>query len=195
MRDSEQLPSDAEEARRMLDNCDRMIADVNRRRLSRWKEEAGSALADMLVSEDGAGRYLQDHDPTLRRIAVKVLSLHWKNKPGGQFTAVIEGMALGDSDGGVREVALLALGACYRGTDDVRIGRLLARVVRNDAALSLLRRAAYAALHFLRGMKTPLPPPGVGPDALFRIPENVDWSFVDSFLTESYLGPGTLDNP
>ena len=79
-------------------------------------------------------------------------------------------MAIGDSDDRVREVALLALGTCYRGTDEVRIGRLCG-AVRNEAGLALLRRAAYVALHFLRGMTTPLPPSGVGPDALFRIPE------------------------
>ena len=168
----------------MLANCVRMVADANQRRLDRWKRAAGSALADMLVAEEGAACYLGHLDPSVRKIAVEVLSLYWRSKPDGPSVVAIEGMALGDRDGMVREVALLALGACYRGTGDVRVGKLLARVVRDDAEPALLRRAAYAALHFLRGLKTPLPVEGVSPCAIFQIPENADWSFVDSFLAE-----------
>ena len=82
-----------------------------------------------------------------------------------------------------REAALLALGTCYHGTGDVRVGRLLARAVRDVSEPKLIRRGAYAALHFLCGL--PLPPAAVTPTAFFQVPESADLSFVDSFLGRS----------
>ena len=73
--------------------------------------------------------------------------------------------------------------ACYDGTDDVRVGRFLATIVHDEAESEMCRLAAYDALYSLRGTVPPvLPAVREGPPRLPRIPDELDWSFVDSFL-------------
>jgi hypothetical protein len=88
-------------------------------------------------------------------------------------------MALDDADGQVREVALLALGSCYHGSNDARIGRLLAGILKDASQPENFRKIAYTGLFQVRGLPVESWPE---PKAV-RLEKDVDWSFVESFLT------------
>jgi len=139
----------------------------------------------MLHSLEASIGFLANADARIRRAAICVIGMEWRPPPGSEFTALCERMALEDPDLDVRCAALGELGHLYMGTDDVRIGRLLAGIVRDEAQPNCCRLAAYLALFLLRGLVPPLLPLDPKRAELpVRIPEDVDWSFVDSFFIE-----------
>jgi hypothetical protein len=74
------------------------------------------------------------------------------------------------------------LAGYYATTDDLGIGRLAARLVRDDSNAKELRESAYWALFTIRGMPMELSLRLLSPT--FCFPEDVDWEFVDSFIGE-----------
>jgi hypothetical protein len=148
-----------------------------------WQRLAGDLVDEMLESPERAKRFLDHPEPLTRIAAVDVLSQHWKSPAG--LATVFERMAFEDGDLRVRGVALTAFALCYSYTDDTRVGRVLARIVRDEEQPARFRSAAYRGLFRLRGRILGLeglcPPPPSSP----RFPEEIDWPFVDSFLVES----------
>jgi len=148
-----------------------------------WRQLAGEHFEAMLGSERAAEQLLAHPDPHVRIAALEILCDHWHKHKDKDFAQRAETMAFEDADPSVRCIALSIWGACYRRTDDVRVGKMLAEIVRNASEPFKRRRAAYIALYGVRGKLFPVPE-DAAPDFLehFRIPEDVDWSFVDSFL-------------
>ena len=87
-------------------------------------------------------------------------------------------MALSDANDSVRETAIRALGTCFRKTKDVRIGRLLAEIVRNEGFDESRRLTAFASLFRLHGNMDYAGPSPLVPRSL----SEVDWDFVDRYL-------------
>jgi len=147
-----------------------------------WRDVLGPAYDAMLLDREATEHHLYHPDPPARRAALYLLMHHW---PRDQQTAVAcERMAFEDRDCDVRKAALLGLGECYSHTDDSRVGALLARCVRDESELCEVREAAYFGLFDVRGRRiffyhNPFE---------FRFPQDVDWSFVDSFLSGSAEG-------
>src|SRR5439155_18152753 len=127
-------------------------------------------------------RQLRNPTPDIRNVALEVLSFHWKQK--GNFVATCETIAFDDPIPRIRAIALLCLARCYEATDDVRIGRLLASVVREESPYPDIRRAAYHGLFILRDLQLTWPGLAARPPTELRIPEDIDWAFVNSFLVE-----------
>jgi tetratricopeptide (TPR) repeat protein len=148
-----------------------------------WEGLVGTLVDDMLASRETAERYLRDARPSVRKVALAVVSGHWGAKAGDDCVGVCEDLSIHEADADVRSVALCALGSCYHGTDDVRVGRFLSTIVHDEAESQMCRLAAYDALYSLRGTAPPLQP-AVGEDAPRSpgIPAELDWSFVDTFL-------------
>jgi tetratricopeptide (TPR) repeat protein len=139
----------------------------------------------MLEKQDAAEEHLRHPDPMVRMTAVSIVFNYWGAKPGDEATRVCEEIAIHDTDFNPRSAALSALGECYLNTDDIRIGRLLANVARDEGEVEICRLSACEALHSLRGLSQPLwPGARAVPPTMPRVPEDIDWSFVDSFLIE-----------
>jgi hypothetical protein len=146
-----------------------------------WEERAGPHAARMLESRATAEAYLTHPQANLRLAAIMVLKDHWK--PDASFVATCEMMVLNDTDPEVRAVAVVTLAGCYKGTDDRRVGGVVARVVQETSAPLSLRRAAYRSLFQIRGM--PYEAYANAASDSLRFPEDADWQFVNSFLTDS----------
>jgi tetratricopeptide (TPR) repeat protein len=91
-------------------------------------------------------------------------------------------MAFADVDVKVRSSAILALSSSYCGTDDVRIGALLATAVYDEGTPFEVRWFAYMGLFKLRRKRTSIRQGSGERPQSTRIPEDVDWPFVDTFL-------------
>jgi tetratricopeptide (TPR) repeat protein len=152
---------------------------ADRSRMERWQKRAGSALPGMLGSRAAAIAALADPVAEIRNVAIDVLQYHWRSESDRDFAELCEMMAIGDTDRSVRANAFLQLGNCYEGTDDVRIGALMARIVQDDAEQPSVRTAAYQSLLTLRALLLKKHPMGV------LTPNDIDWPYVDSFLDET----------
>ncbi|MGO8746320.1 MAG: tetratricopeptide repeat protein [Thermoguttaceae bacterium] len=174
------------------------LARVRAQRVAEWQSLVGPLLAEMLKTREDAYRHLSNAEDNVRIVALELISSHWGSKPGDDFSRLCEKMALDDPSINVRLAAISALGRCYADTDDVRIGKLLAQLV-HDASMPLsCRRSAYRELFFLRGSPIEAwPSSQAGGSLKLRIPDEVDWAFVDSFLVEGrspHPSPSTIDS-
>ena len=145
-----------------------------------WERRAGQLVVGMLERREFAEECLRHSDPVVRAVAIEILSFRWETRAGDPTAELFEKMAIEEPSTEPRCAAIGATGDCYRGTDDISIGRFLAAIVHNEREHEACRECAYMALYSLRGL---LPwSVEAGPPVRFRIPEDIDWSFVDSFL-------------
>jgi hypothetical protein len=144
-----------------------------------WRDLAGPRLSEMFASRSAAEAFLDDREPRLRRAAINIVCDYWR--PDESFVRCCEESARSDPDFEAREAALRCVTSFYRGSKDARIARFCAEVACDESLPRDLRNAAYANLirvmgpDPMRSIKIQLPG--------FRFPEEVDWSFVRSFLS------------
>ena len=136
----------------------------------------GERLPEMLKSRACCYKYLSDPSWEVRAGALSILSIAFESDD--ELARICETAAFEDAHPQVRGIALLGLACCFEGTDDAKIGKLLAEVVADSRAPSGLRESAYAGLFWVRGVPL-LQRPRHG---LVRVPDGVDWGFVRSFL-------------
>ncbi len=148
-----------------------------------WFESAvgPEVFAELFHDREAAVRALEDGDPKRRRCALYLLVEHWKLV--AEHLDRCEALAFGDPDEAVRRTAIAALTGHYRKSNHLRIGWLLARVVRAEPEPLSVRFAAYLGLLRLRGGTAV---PGFSQDKLL---EQADWAFVDSFLAAGKEAP------
>lgn len=145
---------------------------------SALRDICGDKLDDFLASRESAERYLHHPSWILRWAAIAVLEGIWGCDT--DLAAACERLAFEDPDQRVRHLALFTLRRCYSGTNDRRIGALLARTVADADLPSDIRETAYHQLCDLRGVD-PLTSPIPG---RCRIPEDIDLALVNSFLDD-----------
>lgn len=170
-------------ARQSLQCSEEMLANHDRRHRQFLAEQAGPLLDTMLHSRQDAENCLKHPDFKVRFVALNLLCSHWK--PDQNFAKTCECMAFNDPDLQIRGVALSALGTCYRGTNDSRVGKLLAAIVHDEQEPASIRSSAYLALFSVPGLIADWPGLHADPPTGLRFPDDVDWSFVNSFLTVS----------
>jgi hypothetical protein len=141
---------------------------------------AGAALQSLLESKEATQEHLDDADAKMRCAALTLMTYHWG--PTEQFKNRCEAMAFEDSDSIVRSTAMSCLGWCFRGTDDRRIEKLLASVVCDNTADVRNRRSAYISLFHTKGVPSERMP-RAKLLANLRVPEDVDWAFVQAMMT------------
>ncbi len=143
-----------------------------------WRELAGAQTDEMLASPEKAEKYLRHPSWKLRLAAISILRMVWE--PNERLATECEKIAFDDPHVQVRETALFTLACCFEGTNNARIGALLAQIVSDSGSPEGVRKSAYEGLFRLRGLPvsaTPLP-------GKYRFPEDVDWEFVKSFAVE-----------
>lgn len=156
----------------------RVISELTEQMKALLEKAVGPGhAARMYESRPAAESYLTHVEPSLRAAAMRVLAMHWG--PDDPFQAVCQRLLSEDPDRDVRSLALRYLSMCCRGTNNARLGKLAAGLVYATAEPRELRMAAYELLFDLRGFFGHPPRPASLPAAF---PEDVDWSFVDSFL-------------
>lgn len=175
------------ELRASQERVETMLRDVENSTIQHWRKLAGSAVDLMLHDRSCAVAQLTHSNANTRNVALSVLISHWKSEKDPEFAQRCEKMAFGDPDDTVRSVALRLLGECYQNTDDRRIGKLLAQLVCDERQPSDCRSGAYLALFRLRGLFADWPGRSSVPVTLFRFPEHVHWSFVNSFFDEGRI--------
>jgi len=141
-----------------------------------WEKLAGDRLPELMESREGAARFLQDSDWRLRLCALSLLKRKWR--PDAALAETSEKLAFADPHPQVRGVALHTLACCFQGTDDPRIGKLLADIVVDERRYDeQSRRSAYSGLFILRDIDVSERLRAIKK----RFPEDVDWEFVASF--------------
>src|SRR5438132_6070453 len=108
------------------------------------KKYAGPYFENMLISYEATQEYLKHPDPRARIGALAMMRDYWR--PKGDFACECEQIARDDADLTVRCIAVNCLISCYYGTRDTRIGRWLAKVVRDETSPAIYRRQAYCVL-------------------------------------------------
>ena len=156
-----------------------MMGRLHEKQRSAWEHLAPNDFPAMLRSPAEALHRLDHPSVRVRQVAIDMLSSHWKQYADSDFTKRCEMIALAKNEEGERNSAILALGRCFRGKDDVRISALLARIIRNEVESHIIRQAAYTALIDVR-----MPTKAVTFDATGNI-NNLDWQFVAESLNES----------
>jgi hypothetical protein len=156
----------------------RMRSEARNRQL--WATLAGSALQSILESRCDTERFLHDEDSRRRIAALLVLCDHWPHSD--KLYGQIEQIALTDPNTEVRAVALGKVGVLHKGSNDQRVGAMLAGFVYDERAPTAIRCAAYWALYQLRGLPVfSLYRSGVLKKDM-ESPHDYDWAFVDTFL-------------
>lgn len=178
---------DIRHLRARLRKGEKTISEANDAVIKSWRTQGGSSVDLMLQDRSYALDQLRDTNPSIRHVALDVLAFHWKCHKDPDFAQRCEGMATNDPDDTVRGIALSLLGECYENTDDPTIGMRLAQVVCDERQASNCRIGAYFALFRLRGRFADWPNRWSIPVTVFRFPEHVDWSFVNSFLDETRI--------
>jgi HEAT repeat protein len=161
----------------------RFSAELASRSQSKLVEMAGSTLDRMRRSPAEAIAFLEDSDWKIRWAAIQVLRDNWGLQNAVDVTLALKKTALTDPTARVRAAAFAAISKLYERTDEPRIGKLLASVVLNENEPYEVRCAAHNGLHVLRGLAVPTWP-GLAaiPPTPFRIPEDIDWDFIRSYL-------------
>jgi len=139
----------------------------------------------MSHSREKAMGCLEDMNWQVRAAAVNVLCDKWRQGSDSELEYKFERIATNDTSSQVRSAAWGAIAKLYSRTDDLRVGKLLARVVFDAGESFEVRFAAYISLYGVRGVPiTPWPGLLTRPPTLPRIPQDIDLSFVESFLVE-----------
>ncbi len=138
---------------------------------------AGAARDRMLQSREATEECLDDPDPRLRRAALHLLSSHWK--PACKTADRCETILRNDRDPQVRAAALGYLVRFFAKTEDLRIARILARLVRDETEPTPLRELAYHGLYEI--MNVPVADWPIIKGSKFPI--DADWAFVDSVVS------------
>jgi HEAT repeats len=164
---------------RKLQRSDRNQALRVKQRRDEWRALIGNSLDEMLRSRGVTEGYLGNQNPDVRYVAFSVMIGDWKPNP--QTVTTCTKAASQDPDTRVRKAAIHIVAIYYSGTNDRTIGSLLARIVRDETETFEVRFAAYDGLFAVRGTPTiSRPLLNMLPDT-FRIPEDVDWEFVNRF--------------
>ena len=167
--------------------------DLSSWRLRRWTEALGDGLAPLLESPAEALRHATQGTGMERRIAIEVLSTHWKSGRDASYVALLADVITNDKDDEPREAAILAVGLAFRREFNAKWLAALAQLVINDGESYRIRRAAYAAISGIAGKALPYFPSraktGTG---LWQFPDDVDWEFVESCLTHNVVAEDLL---
>jgi len=131
-------------------------------------------------SRQAAQQFLTDPDPRLRRAGIQLL--RGKFGATSEFLDHFERLALSDFDEGVRIASLGALIDYYSGTQNQRIGKLLAEMVRNESLSLLFRDIAYQGLFRVHRLPIDDWPEVKRATGRFNFPEDVNWNLVDVLL-------------
>ncbi len=120
-------------------------------------------------------RYLHNDDPELRKIALEVLTRHWRLQDHWQTARQF---LEHDPDIECRMMGAAALDVLKRNTRDRATLEVLARVVRDERERPLVREAAYAAmqavLHYEPKQQLTMASRGVDLNA-------IDWTVVNAY--------------
>jgi tetratricopeptide (TPR) repeat protein len=172
--------------REKLEQGKRHLKEVEANSHAYWKTLAGGLYQEMLASASSAMACATHADPKVRYVAISMLNSHWRHTSDEAYARLCENAAIADADAGVRIAALSGLAACYRGTDNVRVGKLLAGVVHRDAESVLVRWTAYRGLFAVRGRKTPSKEvSAVKARDKSCFLDDVDWAFVETFQADN----------
>jgi hypothetical protein len=168
-------PSD--EVNQLRDWYKEVTERIQRDRLWLWRDAAGSRADAMLRSQSEAVNSLADPSPTIRFVALQVLTYHW------EVDAMIvhrgEVILRSDPDVGVRCQAVNTIERFYPRSNNSRIMNTLAEIVRNENDSNDLRAMAYRCLLVVSGQSTPYSELTAGAFQPLRFPDDVDWSLVD----------------
>src|SRR6186713_711746 len=99
---------------------------------------SGVSIRSMLTDWHRAEDLLKIGDSKERYAALLILTHQFPSS--SEIKSLVERAATYDSNEVVRSVAISCLGSCFARTQDLRIGVLLARMVRKDTETDRIRR-------------------------------------------------------
>jgi len=116
--------------------------------------------------------FLHHSDPSLRYIALNVLTIHWNCK---DHAKTCEAFIHGDSDLDCRRIGVAGLGALFEGTRDSRILGVLLKLFKDEKEDGSIRDSAYSQILYVLGK-----PATDQPTAARRLDykSDVNWTWI-----------------
>jgi hypothetical protein len=144
---------------------ERVVAELSR-------DLAPEIVAHLRESEGNAVAGMSSPDPFIRRVSLYILQ-KWHPTSRPTKDDLLRIIAKDDSLL-VRDVAIRCLGETLRDTKDESTCAFLASLVLSEGEPDFIRRSAYLALIYIRGLWLST----AKPLHLLTFPEDVDWAFV-----------------
>jgi hypothetical protein len=168
----------AQLVRTLKNSCMNQGKDVRYRR-EHWRDLIGDLVDQMLCDRAVAEAHLTDPNPDIQHVALGMMAQEWKpTKTAADFA---ENFITDEIDETRYAIALIVIAKYYEGSNDGRIGKLFAKILRDTTRPLKLRRTSYLALYRIRGTRPrKLPDPRALVDDT-RFSDQVDWQFVSSF--------------
>jgi hypothetical protein len=157
------------------------INDSKKQLYGFWRSLVGGQTIEMLKDIRSTEECLNDANHLVRYVALSSLLVDRKGQDLSQVAERVEYLSHSDPEEIVRLAAVGVLGMCHQGTNDKRIGCMLARIVISAGYSEKYRRSAYGSLCFLIDpKKRPRVASTASKTAPFR--DSIDWDIVNLFL-------------
>jgi hypothetical protein len=169
----------------LFDKWDQDTKDMKIERQKYWKQIAGDLVSKMVDDSDEALRGLSHPNANIRWVAIDIIMQYWRLEISDKFSFDLEEISQNDPVKYVRDLALMALGRYIPEIKDPHLGLrvLLARTVKDNNKSYSLRYKIYLELLTLSGKNTKnIIERNDMSSQHFRIPEDIDWDFVNSFI-------------
>lgn len=153
---------------------DRLRADMEEDLLTYYRKLAGPSAEALINDKKEALKSIYSADPAVREVALHLAAFYWDMSD--EISEFCEHLVHSESNERIRIIAIKVLGLSYSETKEMRIGRLLAAIVKDENCSADLRVAAYFALiqvdgrhnHSVRRHKLSM--------------ADIKWTFVESYL-------------
>lgn len=156
---------------------------TNEAQRRRAEQLAGPSFAELWSNRDFAVSQLQHPDAKQRAAAVYAITDKWRRAK--EFAPSWVALLGAESDPDLRKALLAGVVEGLSGTEDVACCARLAALVQDQSLPEEDRFLAYNGLYEVCGMPSQTWP--IAREALedrpFRFPDDVDWTFVRSFMT------------
>jgi hypothetical protein len=178
--EAESVKEQCEELLRKLDqmdrNCTRLSESLQEGVEAELKELGGLETERMLLDEETAEHYLQHADAGVRTAALYLLIM--RRGLTEEYGKQVEELAFGEERVPLRRIAFRLLPLCSNESALPRLGKPLARVVRDTNQPDEIRLAAYWTLIRLHGSR----PIGEYKYRKIRSLEDVYWPLIDALI-------------
>lgn len=146
--------------------------------LAQLRKQGGDFVDVLIQSAEETLKAIHSTDPVHRRISLHLALYYWEFHE--EIVGDCESLAFTDPDEQVRRVAIKGLGLLYKSTEDARIGKLLAGIIKSSELPEQLRLIAYGSLVHLDGKWKH------NVRLLSLTLDTFDWDLIKKYATDSH---------
>jgi hypothetical protein len=160
---------------------DQIHAEIESMHHTWWRQLLGHRLEEIQQSRETALLCLADPDPNIRRGVLALLASYWPPDPAQDdlYRRIISS----DPHMGARAAAVSCLSTLHSASSHQDVCKLLAGLIKDESNSRDLRAVAYRGLFKIQGREISNELSLALLNCENGLPREVDWAFVDSFLT------------